>query len=151
MTMTKMTSKKAFISVSLLGLFGYAATASAHNIDGALGKAAGATDYYQVECFDDGSGPAGYLVVEIKDLAPVAAPLISVQVTKGNIARNSTDTVDGNATYGPTLTVKGGNGVYFLTVDKTGAKAETYNLQIHCLTAGGLHTGTQEPELLQDQ
>ena len=149
--MNKMTLKNTFLSVSLLGVLGYAGSPAAHDINGTLGKAAGATDYYQVECFDDGTGPADHLVVEIKDLAPVAAPLISVQVTKGIIARNTTDAVDGNATYSPTLTVKGGNGAYFLTVDKTAAKAEAYNIQIHCLTGGSQHTGTTEPELLQNQ
>ncbi|TAN69975.1 MAG: hypothetical protein EPN17_06635 [Methylobacter sp.] len=149
--MNKSTLKKNFITVSLLGVFVYTGSATAHDINGALGKAAGATDYYQVECFDDGAGAADHLVVEIKDLAPVASPLISVQVTKGIIAKNSTDAVDGNATYSPTLTVNGGNGSYYLIVDKTAAKAETYNLQIHCETSAGLHTGTSEPALLQNQ
>ncbi|MFI3157678.1 MAG: hypothetical protein QX199_16155 [Methylococcaceae bacterium] len=149
--MNKITLKDTFVSVSLLGILGYANSAAAHDINGALGKAAGATDYYQVECFDDGAGPADRLLVEIKDLAPVAAPLISVQVTKGIIAKNTTDVVDGNATYSPTLTVNGGNGSYYLIVDKTAAKAETYNLQVHCETSGDQHTGTTEPALLQNQ
>ncbi len=149
--MNKSILGKNFVTVSLLGVLVYTASASAHNINGALGKAAGATDYYQVECFDDGTGPADRLLVEIKDLAPVAAPLISVQVTKGAIAKNTTDIVDGNATYSPTLTVNGGNGSYYLIVDKTAAKAETYNLQVHCETSDDQHTGTSEPALLQNQ
>jgi len=149
--MKNKTLKKTFISASLLGVLGYAGSVAAHDINGVLGKSAGATDYYQVECFDDGTGPADHLVVKIKDLVPVAAPLVSVQVTKGKIAKNTTDAADGNATFSPTLNIKGGNGLYYLTVDKTAANAETYNLQIHCETSGGLHTGTNEPELLQNQ
>ncbi|MDO9103469.1 MAG: hypothetical protein Q7U57_00770 [Methylovulum sp.] len=137
--------------VAMLAAIGYAGAAAAHDINGALGSAAGATDYYQVECFDDGTGPAEHLIVKIKDSTPVAAPLVSVQVTKGSIARNTTDAVDGNTTYSPTLKVKGGNGMYYLTVDKTAANAENYNIQIHCETSAGQHTGTFEPVRLQNQ
>ena len=45
----------------------------------------------------------------------------------------------------------GGDGMYFLAVDKTAAHAETYNIQIHCLAGSDQHTGTTEPALLQDQ
>lgn len=149
--MINMKLKEVFVTASLLGVFGYAGCAAAHDINGALGKAAGATDYYQVECFDDGTGPTDHLIVEIKDLAPVAAPMVSVQVTKGKIAKNTTDAVDGNATYSPIINIKAGNGIYYLTVDKTAANAETYNLQVHCETSGDQHTGTNEPVLLQNQ
>ena len=149
--MKKITLKKAFTAVSWLGVLVYTGNVAAHDITGTLGKAAGATDYYQVECSDDGAGPADRLIVKIKDLAPVATPLISVQVTKGAIAKNTTDIIDGNATYSPALTVNGGNGSYYLIVDKTAAKAEVYNLQIHCETSGDQHTGTSEPALLQNQ
>ena len=91
---------------------------SAHDINGALGKTAGATDYYQVDCFDDGNGATAYLIVEIKDLPPVVSPMVSVQVTKGKLARNTTDAVDGNAAFAPIVNLPGGNGSYFLTVEK---------------------------------
>ena len=153
--MKNRTLNNTFVTLLLVGALGYGGIVAAHDINGALGAAAGATDYYQVTCFDDNSGPADHLIVKIKDLAPVAVPIISVQVTKqvGKtfIARNSTDAVDGNATYSPELNIKGGNGTYFLAVDKTSANAETYNVQIHCETSTGLHTGTQEPVLLQNQ
>ncbi len=125
--------------------------AAAHDINGALGKTAGATDYYQVDCFDDGNGATAYLIVEIKDLPPVVSPMVSVQVTKGKLARNTTDAVDGNAAFAPIVNLPGGNGSYFLTVDKTAAGIDTYNLQVHCETSAGQHTGTQEPILIQNQ
>lgn len=143
------TSRRA--SIALFAALGLTGNVYAHDIDGALGKAAGATDYYQVECFDDGNGAADHIVVSLKDLAPVAQPLLSVQVVKGKIAKNSTDAADGNATFAPTINVKGGNGFYTVLVDKTSSAPETYTLQIHCETGAGLHTGTREPDLLQNQ
>lgn len=134
--------KKAFVTASVLTVLGYAGSASAHDISSGLGKAATATDYYQISCYDDGNGPADHLYIQVIDMAPVAKPMISVQVTKGILASNTTDAVDGNATYSPALTIKGGNGDYAVTIDKTAAGLETYSLQYHCETSSGDHTGT---------
>ena len=123
-----------------------ASIASAHNQNGALGTAAGATDYYQVTCSDDGNGPAAYLAFEITDLAPKAAPIVSGQVAaivgRVGVAANTTDAVDGNAASSPTINVQGGNGVYYVTIDKTKAGAELYSFDYHCMTSSGVHTGT---------
>ncbi len=134
--------KKAFVAASALTILGYVGGASAHDISGALGKSPTATDYYQLSCYDDGNGPADHLSIQVIDMAPVAKPLISVQVTKGILAGNTTDAVDGNATYSPALKMKGGDGDYAVTVDKTAAGLETYSLQYHCETSTGDHTGT---------
>ena len=134
--------KKALLTASVLSLLGYVGSASAHDQAGALGAAAAATEYYKVTCYDDGAGPTASLSLQVIDLAPVAAPLVSVQVLKGILVKNTTDAVDGNAAYSPALSLAGGNGAYSVIVDKTAIGAETYSLQYHCLTSAGAHTGS---------
>jgi hypothetical protein len=115
----------------------------AHELSGALGSAASATDSYQVHCYDDGNGAADHLYFHIKDLLPNAAPVVSAQVTMGRLAASTTDAVDGDAAYSPAINVKGGNNsYYFVTVDKTKLGAENYSFEYHCMTATGSHTGT---------
>ena len=116
--------------------------ANAHDLTGSLGTDASAIDQYQVHCYDDGAGVTDHLYAAVKDLTPVAAPLVSIQVIRDNKATNSTDAVDGNATYSPTVKVKGSDGFFILTVDKTGAGAENYAVQYHCETLDNQHTGT---------
>ncbi len=148
--MKQLQLKNAFLATSVLSVLGYAGSASAHDQSGTLGVAATATDYYQVSCYDDGNGSAQKLAVQIKDAAPVAAPIVSIQVVKGRKASNSTDAVDGNAAYSPLLNITGGDGDYNVTVSKTAAGAETYTFQFHCVTSGGDHTGT-DIAVLQNQ
>lgn len=129
-----------------LMLGGMARGVWAHTQSGALGDAAGATDYYQVTCSDDGSGAPGSLSMQVLDASPVAAPLVSVQTRKGLLLANSTDATDGDAGLSPIVSVNGGAGVYDVLVDKTAAGAETYTLTFHCVTGPngtGLHTGTE--------
>lgn len=136
----------AAIVYSVMGM-----SANAHEQEGFLGKSALAVDLYQVRCFDDGTGATDYLAVEISDQAPVKPSLLSVQVSKDDQVRNITDLVDGDEAFSRPVKLKGGNGDYVLSVDKTGAYEEVYNLEVHCVTATGAHTGTTEPVLLQDQ
>jgi len=141
--MTHMLFKKVFAPATLLAVVAYAGGASAHEQSGALGKAASATDYYQVTCSDDGNGPADHLFVQIKDLAPVAKPMVSILVVNGLQAKTSTDPIDGDATGSPGLNIKGGTtATYYVLVSKTAAGAENYFFDYHCLTANGDHTGT---------
>lgn len=120
--------------------------AVAHTQSGVLGSAAAATDYYLIICSDDGAGPPQSLTMQITDAAPVAAPLVSVQVRAGLELANTTDEVDGDATPSPVIHVNGGpQAVYDVLVDKTGTGAESYTLTYHCTTGPdgtGLHTGT---------
>ncbi len=147
-------NKKTLAAISALSLLGYAGIASAHDYNGALGKPAAATDLFQVSCFDDGSGPADRLAVQVREEAPASGPLVSVQVVSGIVAKNTTDPVNGNATYSPVINVKGNN-TYSLTVDKTkaGKVATTYAISYHCLTSANAHTGTTEISsgILQNQ
>ena len=120
-------------------------TAWSHTQNGALGSAAGATDFYQITCSDDGSGAPASLTLQILDTAPAAAPLVAVQGQKGTLATNSTDATDADATPSPTVVLNGGAGVYDVLVHKTAAGSETYTLTFHCLTGPdgtGDHTGT---------
>ncbi|MFZ2311755.1 MAG: hypothetical protein WAV82_03980 [Methylobacter sp.] len=130
--------KKAFVAASVLSVLGYVGSASAHSQSGALGVGAKKTDYYQVIC----AAGTHHLSVQIKDLAPVASPLLSVQVIKGPLAKNGTDPVDGDTAFSPEMNVNGGVGAYQLLVDKTGAGAETYALEIHCEDSSGGHPDT---------
>jgi len=137
-----------FVTVSCLGALGFSAMVSAHESGTrSLGNAAGATDFYQVSCFDDGDGPADYLEVQLQDLAPKPTPdpMISIQVIKGLKAANTTDQVDGDAALSPLIQLHGGNGTYLVTVDKTKAGKENYQFTYHCMTADNVHTGTSEP------
>lgn len=141
----------------LLTMIGQTGIASAHSLSGTLGKAAGATDLYQVTCSTDSGGVTGRLTVEVLDAAPVAGPKVSVQVVKGSLAGNSTDPKDGDydakgeAVYSPAIHVYGGDGPYYMLVDKTSAGAEIYAVEYHCETANGEgHTGSSS-FLLQDQ
>jgi len=104
-----------------------------------------------VACFDDGNGPADRAIISIKDALPVASPQLSLQVIKGKIAKNTTDAVDGNARFSPEVVVKGGNGDYLFVVDKSALGAELYTIEMHCETSKGIHTGTSEPSLIQNQ
>ena len=137
--------KKKIMAASLLIAAGYAGFASAHTQSGSL-IASPATDVYAVTCSNDGSGAPAKLWLHVKDLAPVLAPLVSTQATKGTQSSTlSTDPVDGDANYSPGvyLTPAVGAGVYTLKVNKSaGAGTETYTAEFHCQTAAGVHTGT---------
>jgi hypothetical protein len=133
-----------FIATSLLLTASYTNIASAHNASGSLGQAASATDLYMVSCFDngDGTGVSARLAMQVADLAPAAAPKVSVQVIKGVSAVTSTDSKDGDAKYSPFVYSNGGDGSYYVSVSKTAAGAENYDLDFHCQNAAGGHTGT---------
>ena len=123
-------------------LLGYAGMASAHDwLNEPIGAGVGATDYFQVTCSDDGTGPAARLDISVHDQTAGAA-ILSLQAQKGLIARNTTDAVGGDGTYSPLVSVASGNGVYNVMVDKKIAGARAYDIFYHCKTAGNLHTGT---------
>ena len=130
---------------------------SAHELSATLGTAAGATDYYQVHCYDDGAGATGYLELSVTDELPVAAPIVSTQVMKIDSINktyrllSSSDLKDGDASSSPELAASWGNGFYFVTVNKTKAGAEKYTLSYHCMTAGNEHTGTDITPLQDEQ
>lgn len=136
---------RALVLPAWLFCLGAAAGASADTQGGSLAAEASSARYYQVTCSDDGSGPPLSLVTQVRDLAPIAAPLLSVQIQKGNLATNGTDAVDADAGFSPPVWVNGGAGVYDVFVDKTASGAEGFTLSFQCMTGAdgsGVPTGT---------
>ena len=96
------------------------------------------------ECFDDGNGPGDHLVIQIEDLSPpVAGLLVNMQAFKDNMMTNITDTVSMDGNPSATGILKAGNGIYFISVNKTDAGSRTFNVTWHCETSNNLHTGSE--------
>ena len=134
--------KKLTMASTLSLIAGYASMASAHDVSNqTIGVAAGATDYFQVTCFNDGQGNAARLNIQ-EHVDTAGGAILSLQVHKGSIARNTTDPVGGDAGYSPLVSVAGGNGVYNVFVDKKKVGARQYDISYHCITSGNVHTGT---------
>ena len=130
---------------SLLLVVAAAGAAIAHTQDGSLGEPPESTDYYQVTCSDDGSGPPVSLVAQVQNRGPNAASTVSVIVHRALAATATSDSTGGDITASPLVYVNGGDGVYNVFVSKAGSGPVNYTLTYHCMTAvngGGLHTGT---------
>jgi hypothetical protein len=119
----------------LLAALNYAGTALAHTIPDSLGVAAGAIDAFQTTCKPNTAGKTAQLVTRVK--ASKKAPLVSVQAFKGKRASQASDAVGGDAAYSPTAKTPAGDGVYTVLVDKSGAGAINYVLDVHCQTLTG--------------
>jgi hypothetical protein len=143
----------------LLMLAAPAGPALAHTQTGSLGAGAAATDYYQVSCSDDGSGPAASLIAQVTGQsmsgpsapimrhlpAPVSTAVVSVLIHKGNNAITSSDASSGDAAASPLVYLNGGDGVYDVFVNKIASGLVNYTLTFHCVTGlngGGIHTGS---------
>lgn len=124
---------------------GHSATISAHTGRAMLdpnGDKATFTALARVTCFDDG-GPPDNLIARIRDNSPpVAGMFVSLQLLKGSKAINITDTTPGDAQFSPFVTLHGGAGTYFMMANKTAAGARDFEVEWHCNTAAGVHTGT---------
>jgi hypothetical protein len=131
-----------FFVVSL----GYVAVSSAHDAGATMdpnGNVANFTGYALVTCFNDGNGDADHLTASIKDSSPQQDNLlVNLQIIKGSHANSTTDPVSGDGNSSPAVSVHGGNGVYFLLVNKTAAGARSFLVSYHCMTASEVHTGT---------
>ncbi len=122
---------------------------------GLAGSGAAKTDVYSVTC---GAGTAS-LTVAVLDMAPIKAPLISIQATKLAAASAlSTDGKDGETLYSPLATFIKGAGVYSVKINKSAyvgtvaanKGAETYTALFSCRNAVGTQTVTT-PVLTQNQ
>jgi hypothetical protein len=137
------------------------APSSGTTVDGTLGSDssdAARTDVYRVTCADGSAS----LSVSVKDLAPVKAPLISIQASKGDYSSAlSTDTVDGDSNYSPLVSLAKGAGSYTVKVNKSALKSacssdeddgdsncttsvvgsEAYTAQFSCQNSAGVKTG----------
>jgi len=145
--MKYLSMKKNIIAVLAACSVGYAGVSSAHDAGATLdpdGTISNFTGMAFVSCFDDGSGPSDRLQVSIRDNSPpVPGLLVNVQVYKSNKANSITDTVSGDANYSDVITLQGGQGVYWILVNKTDVGPREFDLQYHCIgTDGSTHTGT---------
>lgn len=139
-------------TASLVAGLAGVSSAQANVVSGSLGAGASATDHYHVTC------PAVFSRLEgnVTDLIPVAAPLVSMQIHKGNGATNTTDPVDGFTFFfsplqlpSPKVSLVGGSGVYDVLIDKTAAGAENYLMYVQCF--GGFTGGTLPTTIVQVQ
>ncbi len=116
--------------------------AAAHSYVFTLGEAAGATHYFGVICSTDGGYETDHLYLQLQTQTATAV-LVSAQVVKGSVATNITDPVSGDAQPSPASRTVGGNGLYQVLINKTGAGIVTFAVTAHCLDLSGLqHTGT---------
>jgi hypothetical protein len=129
----------------LAASLGVSGTADAATLSGSLPSSATAARLYFLDCSDDGAGLPLSATVQVRDLAPVAAPIVSVQLRRGTAATNSSDDVDGDASASPLVFVNGGAGRYDVFVDKTASGDETFEVSAQCWTGNagsGAPTGT---------
>jgi hypothetical protein len=146
--------KNTTVALSLFVSTGFIGNVFAHDQIGSLGKAAGATDLYEVTCFDDGTGTGGTHHLTSSVLTGIAPTnlRVSVRTQKDAKATNSTDAVNGNSVGSPLVDTVAGDGIYYLSVGKTVASttATPYTADFHCENSTGGHTGTSS-KLLQNQ
>lgn len=118
----------------------------------AAGNNASATDLAQVACFDNGNGPTAYLGAQIEDSSPpVPGLLVNVQIFKDNKMTNISDPVSADGKPSPFTILQAGDGVYFVSVNKTNVGSRTFSITYHCLTGSNVHTGTDISAVLQIQ
>lgn len=148
--MKEISFQKMMAAAVLLATLGYVGAASAHTANGSLGAAAGAVDVYQTTCSKNAAGATANFMARVK--AAKAGVLVSVQAIKDTKASQATDAAGGNAAYSPDgKIVGGGEGVYTILVNKSGAGAMNYVMEAHCNTASGGHSGQTEPKAVQNQ
>lgn len=133
------------VLVMLASILGSSRAVEAATFSGTLTSPASAARLLFLDCSDDGAGPPLSATIQIRDLAPVAAPIVSVQLRRGAAATNSSDEVDGDAGASPLVFVNGGSGRYDVFVDKTASGEEAFEVTAQCWTGAGgsgVPTGT---------
>ncbi len=138
--------KRNLVSVFIICTVGYAGICGAHTAGATLdanNTIRSFTGQAFVTCFDDGNGPADNIIVRIRDLsAPIPGLLTNIQVYKGNKSNSISDTISGDADFSPFITLQNGGGVYWILVNKTDIGARNFEVEYHCNTLNGVHTGT---------
>lgn len=135
-------------------------SALAHDQTGSVGPSGtGMVDVYSVSCFADpdlGNQNTGRLNFHIRDnaTAPENAAKLTVTACKWpgmTPCVTSTDFTDTDALFSATALATPlagqGNGTYIMTVTRnngsaSGTGAESYQIEYHCETTGGVHTGS---------
>lgn len=134
--------------LTTLLFFGSSGVVKAHEIAGPIdpvGNVPSFTAVAMVTCYDDGNGPADYLVANIKDFPSnpaVEGMFVNMTLFKGSKAISVTDVVPGDDNPSQFIKLSAGNGVYFMIVSKTKAGARNVFVDYHCMTANNVHTGT---------
>lgn len=147
------------VAASLLLATGYAEIASAHDLSGELGLAAGATDLYQITCslYAD-TTPSARLETSITagaDPSNTRYPVIplgvkvSVRAQRLFKATNVTDGKNNDGLGSPFASTNSGDGVYYVTVGKSARTLMPvhYSLAYHCKTAANDHADTSHAQL----
>ncbi|HRQ04661.1 MAG TPA: hypothetical protein PK580_01725 [Nitrosomonas halophila] len=115
----------------------------AHNIAGPIDPAGNVPSFTVVAlvtCFDESNDK---LVANIKDLSPaVDGMFVNLTLFKGGNAISATDPIPGDQGSSPTITLRGGSGLYYMIINKTKAGTRNVAVDYHCLTENGVHTDT---------
>jgi myo-inositol-hexaphosphate 3-phosphohydrolase len=122
----------------------------AHDMSGTLGPGSSASDYYQIECLDDGAGAGNATYLEIALLTKTKnSPVVSLQVSTAEplSLSNITDPINGDSSPSRVVDVANdqngtANGSYYVSVNKTQAGVQSYHFTYHCMGEYG-HAGTQ--------
>ena len=137
---------KKILQVMMMGMTGYTTSISAHGGSATLdpiGTSQTFTGLAQITCSSEGSESTDYLLARIRDnSALIPGMLTNVQIYKGNMAISITDTTPGDTEFSPYISLQGGNGVYYIIVNKTDVGERLFDLEWHCTAASGTHTPT---------
>jgi hypothetical protein len=121
------------------------AAAQAATLTGALPSSATGASLLVVDCSNSGAGEPASLTIQVRDLAPAQAPIVSVQARRNFAAKSSSDGSDGDGTASPIVFLDEGAGRYDIYVDKNAAGEELFEVTAQCWTGAGgsgVATGT---------
>lgn len=144
--------KKRIIRNFLLTIsaFVIALHAALSNADGggatmdAAGISSAFTGLAIVTCKSEGGVATDYLIAQIRDHSPpVDGLLVNLQLLKGNKAISTTDNISGDSGYSDSVSLRGGNGTYYMMVNKTDVGERTFDIVYHCMSDSGVHTVTE--------
>ena len=124
-----------------------AGEALAHNFTGTLGAAANAQAQYMLTCYPvDGYSTQG-VSFSISGLTKSRPYKLKLTVAKGSESADANDPANGDRKPGLPISLAAGEGAYFLTIGKVPAAKGNmvFEVDIHCLSSSGYHTGTTEP------
>lgn len=143
--MNKMAIKKLLGVSAFLSAVGLAGAGFAHEIAGPIDPAGNVSSFTvvaMVTCFND-NGQTDKLVANIRDMSPaVEGMFVNLTLFKGSKAISTTDSIPGDNSPSPTITLRGGGGLYFMIINKTRAGTRNVAVDYHCMTADNVHTST---------
>lgn len=145
--MKKLRIKKLSFIIFIIFSIGFTGLSGAHNGGAAMdteGISATFTGLAIVTCSSNDSGEAtDRLLARIRDFSPpVDGLLVNLQLLKGNKAVSITDNISEDADYSDYISLQGGNGTYYMMVNKTDTGERVFDIEYHCMSASGGHTET---------